>query len=117
MVRMVSSGAVILCLDARIFAEYDEVLARPRFGFDRDAVAALLDYIDFRSEAVASEPLEDRLPDPDDEPFLEVAATCGADCRFQRSLRTDATVLVQLCLPSGCCRGYLLAYCERCLCS
>ena len=40
-VRMVSSGAVVLCLDARIFAEYDDVLARPRFGFDPDSVAAL----------------------------------------------------------------------------
>jgi len=78
-VRMVSSGAVILCLDARIFAEYDEVLSRPRFGFDTDSVAALLDYIDFRSEVVASEPLEKRLPDPDDEPFLEVARAAGAD--------------------------------------
>jgi putative PIN family toxin of toxin-antitoxin system len=79
-VRMVSSGVVVLCLDARIFAEYDEVLSRPRFGFDTDSVAALLDYIDFRSEVVASEPLEKRLPDPDDEPFLEVARACGADC-------------------------------------
>jgi putative PIN family toxin of toxin-antitoxin system len=79
-VRMVSSGAVVLCLDARIFAEYDEVLCRPRFGFDTDSVAALLDYIDFRSEVVAAEPLEKRLPDTDDEPFLEVAHACGADC-------------------------------------
>lgn len=79
-VRLVSAGAVTLCLDARIFAEYDEVLARPRLGFDPDDVASLLDYIHFRSEVVASGPLECRLPDPDDEPFLEVAATCAADC-------------------------------------
>ena len=78
--RMVSSGAVVLCLDARIFAEYDDVLVRPRFGFDSDSVAALLDYIDFRSEVVASEPLGHRLPDSSDEPFLEVASACGADC-------------------------------------
>lgn len=79
-VRLVSAGAVTLCLDARIFAEYDEVLARPRFGFDPDDVASLLDYIHFCAEVVASGPLERRLPDPDDEPFLEVAATCAADC-------------------------------------
>ncbi len=97
---MISSGAVALCLDARIFAEYDDVLARPRFGFDPDAVAALLDYIDFRSEVVASEPLEQRLPDPDDEPFLEVAAACGADClvtgnlaHFSPDVRAGVTVL------------------------
>ncbi|MGO8683468.1 MAG: putative toxin-antitoxin system toxin component, PIN family [Thermoleophilia bacterium] len=56
------------------------MLARPRFGFDADSAAALLDYIDFRSEVVASEPLEQRLPDPDDGPSLEVAAASGADC-------------------------------------
>ena len=79
-VRMVSSGAVTLCLDARILAEYDEVLARPRFGFEPDAVAALLDYIVFAGEIAAPQPLAARLPDPDDEPFLEVALACGADC-------------------------------------
>ncbi|MBC7266856.1 MAG: putative toxin-antitoxin system toxin component, PIN family [Coriobacteriia bacterium] len=78
-VRMVSSGTVILCLDARIRSEYEAVLARPRFGFDPDAVAALLDYIDFASETCASQPLALRLPDPDDEPFLEVALACSAD--------------------------------------
>lgn len=79
-VRMVSSGVVILCVDARILTEYDEVLARPRFGFDPDSVAALLDFVDFRSEVIASGPLDRRLPDPDDEPFLEVASAGGADC-------------------------------------
>ncbi|MHB1323957.1 MAG: putative toxin-antitoxin system toxin component, PIN family [Coriobacteriia bacterium] len=79
-VRMISSGAVTLCLDARIFAEYDEVLARPRFGFDQDSVAALLDYVDFVGEMTAPQPLAIRLADPDDEPFMEVALACGADC-------------------------------------
>lgn len=99
-VRMVSSGAVALCLDARIFAEFDDVLERPRFGFDPDSVAALLDYVDFRSEVVASEPLQQRLPDPDDESFLEVAAACGADClvsgnlaHFPADARAGITVL------------------------
>ncbi|MHB8925323.1 MAG: putative toxin-antitoxin system toxin component, PIN family [Coriobacteriia bacterium] len=79
-VRMVSSGTLVLCLDARLLAEYDEVLARPRFGFDPDSVAAFLDYVNFKSEAVASQPLSHRLPDLDDEPFLEVALAAGADC-------------------------------------
>ena len=78
-VRLVSSGSVTLCLDARVLAEYDAVLARPRFGFDEDSVVALLDYLDFASETVAAEPLSARLPNPDDEPFLEVALACGAD--------------------------------------
>lgn len=86
-VRMVSSGSIVLCLDARIFDEYEQVLLRPRFGFDPDSVAALLDYIDFRSEVAASEPLSQRLPDPDDEPFLEVAIACSADCLITGNVR------------------------------
>jgi len=95
-VRMVSSGAVTLCLDARILAEYDEVLARPRFDFGPDAVAALLDYIDFAGEVAAPQPLAVRLPDPGDEPFLEVASACCADC-----LVTDDLAH----FPSESCRG------------
>ncbi|MCE5190413.1 MAG: putative toxin-antitoxin system toxin component, PIN family [Actinomycetia bacterium] len=78
-VRMVSSGSLTLVVDARILSEYADVLARPRFAFDPDAVAALLDYIGFRGEVVASEPLARRLPDPGDEPFLEVALAGAAD--------------------------------------
>jgi putative PIN family toxin of toxin-antitoxin system len=79
-VRLVSAGAVTLCLDARILSEYGEVLSRPRFEFDPDSVAALLDYIEFRGEMAASAPLTRRLPDLDDEPFLEAAFACRADC-------------------------------------
>ncbi|MEA5075491.1 MAG: putative toxin-antitoxin system toxin component, PIN family [Coriobacteriia bacterium] len=78
-VRMASSGAITLCLDARILAEYAEVLSRPKFGFDADAVAALLDQLEYTGWTTAAEPLPLRLPDPDDEPFLEVALSGAAD--------------------------------------
>ena len=78
-VRLVSSGMLSLCLDARIAAEYHDVLRRPRFGFDGDAVADLLAYLESSGEMVASAPLRVRLPDPDDEPFLEVALAGAAD--------------------------------------
>jgi len=76
---MVSSGAIRLCVDARLLAEYEQVLLRPRFAFDPDAVATLIDYIDVTSDKVASEPLGVRLPDADDEAFLEVAVASGAE--------------------------------------
>jgi len=79
-VRMVSAGLLTLCLDARVLTEYAEVLARPKFAFDPDAVSALIDYIEDRGHTVAASPLDARLPDPDDEPFLEVALMCRADC-------------------------------------
>jgi putative PIN family toxin of toxin-antitoxin system len=85
-VRLVSSGMMSLCLDARIVAEYHDVLTRPRFGFDGDAVADLLAYLESCGEMVASAPLRVRLPDPDDEAFLEVALAGAADCLVTGSL-------------------------------
>lgn len=76
-VRLVASGEIRLCFDARILSEYEEVLARERFGFDPDAVEALLAWIEYAGEMVPAGPLTVRLPDPDDEPFLEVAIAAG----------------------------------------
>jgi putative PIN family toxin of toxin-antitoxin system len=79
MVRMVTSGVLTLCLDARLLTEYDEVLGREKFQFDPDAVAALLDYVVFPGHTVASSPLPAPLPDPKDEAFLEIALAGGAE--------------------------------------
>jgi putative PIN family toxin of toxin-antitoxin system len=79
-VRMVSAGELTLSFDARILSEYNEVLRRPRFGFEEERVATLLDYIVYRGRAVASSPLSHSLPDPDDEPFLEVTLASQSVC-------------------------------------
>lgn len=79
-VRMLSAGAIALSFDARILSEYKEVLRRPRFGFEEQKIAALLDYIVYRGRAVAPTPLSQSLPDPDDEPFLEIALASQASC-------------------------------------
>ena len=72
-VRMVSAGELILYIDARILSEYNEVLHRPKFKFDKDHISILLDFIKQYGQFVSSLPLKNHLPDPDDEPFLEVA--------------------------------------------
>ena len=79
-VRMVSAGELTLSFDARILSQYNEVLRRPRFGFEEEKVAVLLDYILYRGRAVAPSPLPNSLPDPDDEPFLEVTLASQALC-------------------------------------
>ena len=79
-VRMVSSGDLTLCLDARLLSEYDDVLRRPKFGFRIDKIAALLDYIEHTGIITASSPLPEALPDPNDQPFLEVAVAAQAAC-------------------------------------
>ena len=72
-VRMVSAGELILHVDARILSEYQEVLNRSKFQFDKDHVSILLNFIKIYGQFVSSLPLKSHLPDPDDEPFLEVA--------------------------------------------
>jgi len=79
-VRMISSGEITLYFDARILSEYREVLRRPKFGFEQEKVAALLDYIASCGQAVASSPLPFSLPDKNDEPFLEVTIASKAVC-------------------------------------
>lgn len=79
-VRMVSSGELVLLLDARIISEYREVLGRPKFQFDQDKVDVFLEYAEYRGVTIASSPLLDSLPDPDDEPFLEIAIAGRARC-------------------------------------
>lgn len=78
-VRMISSGVLSLCLDARIFMEYSEVLRRPKFPFRNEEVEALLEQIKTIGQIVASVPLTRRLIDVGDEPFLEVAVAGAAE--------------------------------------
>ena len=77
---LVLAGAVQLCHDERILAEYAEVLARPRFKFDPKQVREVLNKLEADGLAVdAGEKSGLNLPDPDDEPFLEVALAAPAD--------------------------------------
>ncbi len=77
--RMVASGRLAVCYDARILTEYEEVLRRPKFAFPEDAVTALLEQILDEGVSIAATPLPEALPDRDDEPFLEVARAANAE--------------------------------------
>ena len=72
-IRMVASGFLEFCYDARILSEYQNVLTRQKFPFDQAHVEDLLEQIEFCGHITTGRPLAKRLPDPDDEPFLEVA--------------------------------------------
>jgi putative PIN family toxin of toxin-antitoxin system len=78
-VRLVAAGTLGLCFDARILAEYRDVLSRPRFGFAVEHVESLLSQIEACGSLATATPLGRRLPDPDDEPFLEIALAGRAD--------------------------------------
>jgi uncharacterized protein len=79
-VLMVSSGEITLSFNSRTIAEYDEVLRRPKFSFEAEKITALLDYIAHRGQTVATSPLANSLPDPDDETFLETTMASQAAC-------------------------------------
>jgi putative PIN family toxin of toxin-antitoxin system len=74
-------------LDHRIYLEYVEVLLRPEFGFSRELVDDLLDFLWLSSERVRVATMSVELPDADDTKFLEVAMTASADFLITGNLR------------------------------
>ena len=110
-VRMVSSGELNLCLDARLLAEYSEVLQRPRFAFDPELVAAFLDHVSHAGILVSGSPLDRSLPDPDDVAFLEVALGGRAECLITGNVRhfpANSRAGMAVISPSG-----FLEYCSQ----
>ena len=82
---MLLSGDIRAAYDDRLMAEYREVLARAKFSFAPEDVATVLAYLEAAGERVTARPLPCvarplpcALPDPDDLPFLEVAAQAEA---------------------------------------
>ena len=86
MVRIIVSGGIELLYDARILSEYEDVLRRPKFDFDKTLTNNLLDYLEHVGIPVAAVPLEKHLRDRDDEPFLEVAISGKAECLISGNL-------------------------------
>jgi len=85
--RMVIANRVEPCVDARILAEYTEVLGRKRFGFDRAQTSLLVDLIARTGLMITATPLRRPLPDSDDEPFTEVAVTAHAACLITGNIK------------------------------
>jgi uncharacterized protein len=73
------TGAVQICHDERIMAEYAEVLSRPHFKFDPRRVRDILIKLELDGFSFVPLPTALDLPDPVDEPFLAVALAAAAD--------------------------------------
>lgn len=78
-VRAATTGALLPLHDERVLAEYREVIHRPKFAFDPRIVRAVLAELERGGLPVVASPVSVVLPDPDDLPFLEVAASGRAD--------------------------------------
>jgi putative PIN family toxin of toxin-antitoxin system len=75
---LVADDRLATALDDRIMEEYERVCAEPRLRLNPTAVRDFLHFLDDCAERVTASPLIADLPDPDDRPFLEVAAEIGA---------------------------------------
>lgn len=66
------TGRVIPLLNEKIVEEYREVLNRPKFRFDREAVKIVIDGLIKRGVFVDANPIEELPVDPKDVVFYEV---------------------------------------------
>lgn len=76
--NLVLDGRLILCIDSRIYSEYERVLLSPKFSFPGEHVRVLLDFIKRKSVFVVPSPLGIDPLDESDLPFLEVAFSAKA---------------------------------------
>lgn len=96
---MVVGRMLSLAYDSRILAEYEEVLARPKFRIPPDRRHAFLALVKAFGTSVACEPWPHALPDPSDEAFLAVAKisnsvlVTGNERHYPANIRDGVKVL------------------------
>ncbi|MBA3075372.1 MAG: putative toxin-antitoxin system toxin component, PIN family [Anaerolineae bacterium] len=68
-----------IAYDDRILGEYEDILARPKFGFDPSKARDLINHIELTGKLIEAELFPNlSLQDPDDLPFAEVFITAKA---------------------------------------
>ena len=93
------AGELAAIYDARILAEYRDVLTRSRLNLNATRIQLLLDIIQNSGIPVTPMPWQAPLPDPDDEPFIACAKMAAAPLvtgnlrHYPEQLRFDAIVL------------------------
>ena len=86
-IRMVSAGALSVYFDTRIILEYEDVLARPKFHFNPNAVHDFLEFLKINGELVTGHPQKVALSDPNDEMFVEIAMAGSVDCLITGNIK------------------------------
>jgi uncharacterized protein len=78
-VLAIHQGLVRPCFSTAVLEEYAEVLARPKFGFPPDEIAAVVAMLHNGGELVVPQGSAPVLPDPSDAKFLHCAETAHAE--------------------------------------
>ena len=78
-ITKVLTGEVIPLYSTEIIREYNEVLRRPKFGFDESLIKVLLDAFEKFGVLIYPSDSEEILPDMKDLPFYEVVLECKDD--------------------------------------
>ncbi len=101
---LVVDGAVDACIDDRILGEYEDVLPRRKFHLPPEMIQTALDFFRQSGIPVIPHPLTVVLPDPDDLPFLDVAASGHAILVTgnRRHFPKTATGTVRVLSPAEC---------------
>lgn len=73
------NGSIRLCMTGSIYAEYEEVISRPRFRLNADVIAGTLQAIREAGVWVRPEQPVRACSDPDDDIFLECAHAARAE--------------------------------------
>ena len=81
-------GNIIPLISEEIIAEYQDVLTRPKFRFDRGAVKDMVDTIVRRGIPIDAGPVKELLPDPKDVVFYQVVM----EARSQDDMRDSYLV-------------------------
>ena len=81
-ITKVLTGEVIPLYSTEIIREYNEVLRRPKFGFDESLIKVLLDAFEKFGVLIYLSDSGEILPDMKDLPFYEVVLECKDDSAY-----------------------------------
>jgi putative PIN family toxin of toxin-antitoxin system len=96
-VLAIHQGLVRPCFMEEIVEEYSEGLARPKFAFPSDEIAALIAMLRRTGELFDPEASSVASPDPGDTRFLQCARAAQADFIVQREQAPFSTCALCVC--------------------
>jgi putative PIN family toxin of toxin-antitoxin system len=75
----INQSLVSPCFSAEILDEYEDVLRRPKFGFEADEIESLIELIRRLGELIQPAPLLPLSPDPGDDKFIACALAAKSE--------------------------------------